>query len=839
MEIESKLLSLLDALVPATAPEDTAQRLTIEAMALLKSSNVSSDQVMRIVRSNETKTDLSAQNNVQWRKVEAILQMAAGLQDMQEMSQYLTFMENMMMRSPVPKRANIYGYPLNRQLLETHDGFLGSPQPLGSYAESFENIDKLSDRRSMISSALHQDDSRAQNEVTLSSLSSAFFSTIVNEAEILRYLPYTLLGTTSTLFLMENGKISIPSNIPNGESGILHLIFEGALLYQSLRDSLEKYKKTEQLSPLKVSFLSHIAEELSNYMAFVNQTFNRLRNGTLKAFYIEFIDYICEFRIYHKLTRNLDGVCGADLLSELYILTSHGDQFVSLLAKKLFDKLGALYFEYLVSWLTKGQLSCHSEFFVQKNPDDSLMGLPYQLVNEKVPTFIPSTISKEVYMIGKTFVFLEKFCGEIHWINSLSTEYHQKYRKLNNFAVNEDLFELIHSQHAKINHFCRSILEKKFFLREILSILKDVLLMGRGDFIEVMMQGCSSSFDQPSNMLPSYRLTRCLQDSIRQSSLRNLLDKSDQNRIINGIDARVLELGHGSIGWDVFTLDYVIGNPLSLVLNVDDNDGRKQYLRMFNFLWRIKRNNYVFQREWKRKNALVRDFKKLKRSGFLVRDIIAKLNKVDILRNQFLHFLRKIEFHCLQNIVQKGFVKLQSSLTSLEENSEEGPRFTFTKTSLKVVDGILEPKQAYLSQLARFVTPSQTQVRYNIDDLRSIHNSYIQGIVSDPMLSSTNPDKELGPYSRQRYSTTLIILLGEMSQFIERYTQLNDVIYDILIQLNLHGGSDAHPLLGIFNDTLKNVVSRFKLVQSQCFVFIKDVKADGNPDLRNLSKILR
>lgn len=129
-----------------------------------------------------------------------------------------------------------------------------------------------------------------------------------------------------------------------------------------------------------------------------------------------------------------------------------------------------------------------------------------------------------------------------------------------------------------------------------------------------------------------------------------MISRPQYDEIVNGIDARVLELGHGSVGWDVFTLDYLAAKPLSTVLSFHHNGGRKEYLRIFNFLWRIKKNDHFFQEQWLRHNNLARDFRRLRRSRPLVRDILKKMYKINALKNNVQHFNRKIEASLLLSV---------------------------------------------------------------------------------------------------------------------------------------------------------------------------------------------
>jgi len=59
----------------------------------------------------------------------------------------------------------------------------------------------------------------------------------------------------------------------------------------------------------------------------------------------------------------------------------------------------------------------------------------------------------------------------------------------------------------------------------------------------------------------------------------------------------MLELSHGELGWDVFTLEYKVVPPLDVIVTPYC---ATQYLKVFNFLWRVKRVEFAITGAWKR-----------------------------------------------------------------------------------------------------------------------------------------------------------------------------------------------------------------------------------------------
>jgi gamma-tubulin complex component 3 len=89
-----------------------------------------------------------------------------------------------------------------------------------------------------------------------------------------------------------------------------------------------------------------------------------------------------------------------------------------------------------------------------------------------------------------------------------------------------------------------------------------------------------------------HNLTATLETAIRSSNAQN--DPSD---VLRRLDARMLEYSHGEIGWDVFTLEYKVDAPIDTVL---DPDSMEKYLKVFRYLWQMKRVEAMLNKGWMR-----------------------------------------------------------------------------------------------------------------------------------------------------------------------------------------------------------------------------------------------
>ena len=75
----------------------------------------------------------------------------------------------------------------------------------------------------------------------------------------------------------------------------------------------------------------------------------------------------------------------------------------------------------------------------------------------------------------------------------------------------------------------------------------------------------------------------------------------------------------GDTGWDVFSLEYHVSGHIRTVFT---NDCMLMYLRVFNFLWRAKRMEYILAMIWKEQMANAKLLRPLPGNTHLLRERI-------------------------------------------------------------------------------------------------------------------------------------------------------------------------------------------------------------------------
>ena len=96
---------------------------------------------------------------------------------------------------------------------------------------------------------------------------------------------------------------------------------------------------------------------------------------------------------------------------------------------------------------------------------------------------------------------------------------------------------------------------------------------------------------EPASSVSAYKLTGTLEAAIRSSNAQfDSMDVLDRLRV-----RMMAHVGGDEQGWDVFSLEYTMNPPLTTVFT---EAAMGKYLRVFNFLWRLKRVEHSLCATW-------------------------------------------------------------------------------------------------------------------------------------------------------------------------------------------------------------------------------------------------
>ncbi|KAF2726231.1 spc98 like protein [Polychaeton citri CBS 116435] len=488
------------------------------------------------------------------------------------------------------------------------------------------------------------------------------------EQALLRDLPFTLQGLSSTnLSFASEESLKLPPTLPVPLIALLHTLAEPSLLYKSLSDFVE----SSEGGLVGQSLRSAIGLELRSYLGLVATLEGQIKralaqldetapNGglgragvTLKRCVVWTREATLGLRLMSMIVESARGKKGGELISLIHgFSSSHGDPFVHTFAERLLGHITRPFYNMLRAWIYDGELEDpYHEFFVLENDDyedsgaTSVWEHKYQLKRVMIPSIIDEDFADRVFLIGKSLNFIRYGCVDSGWVEDYSKDASKELRYGDTATLSSSIDEAYKTVMARLI----SLMETKFALFSHLEALKKYLLLGAGDFIALLMESLAVNLDRPANSQYRHTLTAQLEHAIRNSNAQ--YDSAD---VLRRLDARMLELSHGEIGWDVFTLEYRIDSPLDVIVTPWAS---KQYLKVFNFLWRVKRVEFALGSTWRRcmtgaRGVLAAVDDNLGADWKTARGGVAEM----------VHFIDQLQYYILFEVIEAGWEGLQKAV---------------------------------------------------------------------------------------------------------------------------------------------------------------------------------
>ncbi|KAL1962089.1 hypothetical protein VTN77DRAFT_617 [Rasamsonia byssochlamydoides] len=494
-----------------------------------------------------------------------------------------------------------------------------------------------------------------------------------SESALLRDLPFILQGLSSTNVEFSSPSVlKLPPTLPIPMISLLHTLAEPCLLYRELSAFVDSSEGGLVSQALRAA----IGNELRSYLSLVATLEGEIRramtaaadetnpkgvvNGavTLKRCVVWTREATMALRLMSVMVEEARHKKGGQLISLIHgFSSSHGDPFVCAFAEKLLSHVTRPFYDMLRQWIYDGELSDpYKEFFViepefrpstdPRRIATSVWEDKYKLDDEMVPSIITQEFAKKVFLIGKSLNFIRYGCGDSAWVEAYSKEASKELRYGDTASLETSIDEAYKTTMARLIH----LMDSKFKLFEHLRALKKYLLLGQGDFIALLMESLASNLDRPANSQYRHTLTAQLEHAIRASNAQ--FDSPD---VLRRLDARMLELSHGEIGWDCFTLEYKIDAPVDVVITPW---GSTQYLKVFNFLWRVKRVEFALGSTWRRCMTGARGV-----LGSVDDKVGADWKRARCVIAEMIHFVCQLQYYILFEVIEASWDQLQAAIS--------------------------------------------------------------------------------------------------------------------------------------------------------------------------------
>ncbi|KAJ3416035.1 Integrator complex subunit 11 [Chytridiales sp. JEL 0842] len=514
---------------------------------------------------------------------------------------------------------------------------------------------------------LIQDNFAAQtalNTIDLYYLKPTFKGEPVTESDILRDVMYIFQGIDGRIIHLDSSSDAVYCSpevtLPGSTMELIARICEVGFLYRKIQRFLETKEKDEYRGLVRQSFCAGLQQEQREFFEIIASLENHLskdetnthfatRGLSLKRLNVWVNEPLQKLRFFAVLIDASEGVKGGALLSVIYSYVNHGDPFVRNIIEKLLKEVTKPFFNMLGRWIYEGELDDpYSEFFVahDKNADGDLWRNAYKLRNEMIPLFMQRSAAKKAFLIGKSLNFIRYVCGDEGFVLSRRLELTKLEGAGLQYGDEYTLRTLIESSYTSISRYLLDMFFTKYDLTKHLNALKKYLLLGQGDFIHSLMDKLGHDLSKPAHTLLRHNLTGILESSIRSS---NAVEEDPD--IWKRLDVRLLEISPGDSGWDIFALDYHISGPLTTVLT---SQVMHEYLKLFTFLWRLKRVEFALSSCWR--TQVTESIELMRRSK--MEGLKGVLQRCALVRHEMQHFVSQLQYYILFEVLESAWNQL-------------------------------------------------------------------------------------------------------------------------------------------------------------------------------------
>ncbi|CAN3365097.1 spindle pole body component Spc98p [Diutina catenulata] len=631
------------------------------------------------------------------------------------------------------------------------------------------------------------------------------------EEHVLTYIQYTLLGLDSKLVKFESDiQVSVPDHMNASYSQLMASVLECALLYKHLSLYVRTHKGKMD-SPIKTAFLAMVEMQLNTYVTHINGLFDQSTSSppsTLIGVYNNVFSWIYSMRLLYNLVLQLEEN-GYVFLSRVYDLSRFGDERIRTLATQVFQEIVAPYYDILEHWTIKGNLIDEAgEFFISFKSDTKVFNEVIEYHSEMVPEFIPQSVGKQIYQIGKMLIFISTYCKQLQWISTYSQKYtlliRHHYPGLQFMSVN-DISEVVTSQYKELRQKLTVLIQgppNNMFAH--ITNFKRFYLMQQGDFYDSIMEKGAPVFDNKSVALSANSLGKVLSDSINYTSVKN-------NQYRQRLDICVLDSHYGNTGWEVLFIEYRISD-LPLVYLLESQ--MEKYREMTLFLWRLRSIGFMLNRHFVNQSNAHRAHRRAGHPRWLTRGISA----VNAMRFTMAQFVTALTGYLSLDVIEASFDRIIVKNFFKSAISNAHPELAnFNPTFLQSMG--VSPQSQHYEEIAHNMN------ELTIDEIINLHTEYLNAITTTKLMSGTVRGKISGDILQAQVEGVLNVIL--------MFVHTSEEFFTLLATASARVDAEAaeHELRQMYV-RLMDLFREYNTLYEQ---LIKDMRADF--DLREVSKI--
>ncbi|KAL6523202.1 Gamma-tubulin complex component 3 [Orobanche gracilis] len=426
----------------------------------------------------------------------------------------------------------------------------------------------------------------------------------------------------------------------------------GQAFCAALQDELSEYYK----------LLAVLESQAMNPIPLVSENASSVNYLSLRRLSIWFKEPVEKMRLMGVLVDICKVIKGGAMAGAIHMQAQHGDPLVNDFMKRLLRRVCSPLFEMVRSWVLEGELEdIFAEFFVLGQPvkAESLWREGYRLHPAMLPSFISQSLAKRILRTGKSINFLRVCCEDQGWAESAAQAANAAGTSTRrgglSYGETDALESLVTEAAKRIDKHLLDVMYKRFKFKEQCLAIKRYLLLGQGDFVQYLMDIVGPELSEVANSISSFKLAGLLESAIRSSNAQY-----DDPDVLDRLRVKMMPHSAGDKGWDVFSLDYDARVPLNTVFT---ESVMSRYLRIFNFLWKLRRVEHALIGVWKtmKPNCVTaRFFSKLSHAVKL--QLILTSRKCQVLWDEMNHFVSNLQYYIMFEVLEVSWSNLSNEL---------------------------------------------------------------------------------------------------------------------------------------------------------------------------------
>jgi gamma-tubulin complex component 3 len=401
----------------------------------------------------------------------------------------------------------------------------------------------------------------------------------------------------------------------------------------------------EGLSFLQQSLRGAVQAHMTQYHYFAASLRERADTLTVADTVVAFKKVVSKLTLLSLILTETRNAKGGVLVSRMESLAEQGSQRLIRLVRDIHTQTVMPLIRMAAEWIVTGQAADpFQEFFIRVNPNvavdkDQFWKSRFMMEPSMLPTTVPLDVATDILRVGRNIAMITQCCRAKDW--QMDPAVTAAARTVSFATLADVVREALRVTDKAVMH----LLMERYRLRDVLAVVQQFLLVGHGDFFEMLIRRLDPVLSKPSSAVQSAAVADHVEAALLEctttssygvngggvrstgrtisartlnaptasaghqehephgrrdaSALPQLSDLSD---IVGQLQSEVSKIDQYT-GWECFSLTLPLPTPLN---NIFDSEALRVYRRLFKLLFSVKRAEVNLKQSWRQSVVLDR-----------------------------------------------------------------------------------------------------------------------------------------------------------------------------------------------------------------------------------------